>query len=458
MNFKMSLISKNPYTEEVLKTFHQNTKEEVEEILEQASKAFLSWKNKTFKERAIFVNKIADVLEKRKDELAKIATLEMGRTITAAQNEIGKCVLTLRYYAENSEKFLEEEKIQTEAKESVVRYEPLGTVLAVMPWNFPFWQVFRFLAPVLMAGNVAILKHASNVPQCGEAIENVLLEAGIPKGVFKNLKLSGGDVLPLLDDDRIVAVAVTGSEKAGGEVASRAGKNIKRVVLELGGSDSFIVCEDANLEEIVPIATGARLQNAGQTCVAAKRFIVHESLYEDFLKKMKVSFEEVIVGDPMLENTVMGPLATENIRSDIETIVEEARSMGATIITGGNVPKMKGYFYPPTIITDVKKDMPIYHVETFGPVAVVFPFKTFEEAIGIANDTRYGLGASVWTKDIILAERYARALEVGSVFVNQIVKSDPRLPFGGIKKSGLGRELSSFGIKEFTNVKTVWIS
>ncbi len=454
----MPLISKNPYTEEVLKTFPEHAKEDVEEILARAQGAFLPWKNLSFSERAKFINKIADILEERKEELAKIATLEMGRTISAAKSELGKCILTLRYYGENAEDFLKEEVVESEAKKSVVVYEPLGVVLAVMPWNFPFWQVFRFLAPVLMAGNVALLKHASNVPQCAMAIESVLNQAGLPEGVFQNLKISGGNVLSLLDDDRVVAAAVTGSEKAGGEVASRAGKNIKRVVLELGGSDPFIVCPDVDLNEVVPIATGARLQNAGQTCVAAKRFIVHESIYEKFVEMMKKDFEKVLVGDPMKEDTVMGPLATENIRQDIVDIVDEAKKMGAKIVIGGEIGKGKGYFYPPTIITNVTKDMPIYHVETFGPVAVIFPYKNLEEAVDIANDTRYGLGASVWTKDMRLAEKYAKKLQAGSVFINQIVKSDPRLPFGGIKKSGFGRELSSHGIKEFTNVKTIWIA
>jgi len=454
----MSLVSKNPYTEKVEATLEEHTKEEVEDILARAYKAFPLWRDITFTDRARVMRAFAHVLEKDKEHYASIATKEMGRTITAAISEIEKCVKCICFYADNAEKFLADESIETEASISKVIYQPLGTVLAIMPWNFPFWQVIRFLAPALMAGNTAILKHASNVSGCAEAILDALRKAGLPEGVFENIKLAGGKILELLDDERIVAVTITGSEKAGGQVAERAGKNIKKVVLELGGSDPFIVCGDADLSKIISEATGARLQNAGQTCIAAKRFIVHESLYKEFVDKLKISFENVTLGDPMDKNTILGPLATKSMRDEIAGLVEDAKNLGAQIVTGGSIPKMTGFFYLPTIVLGVTPMMRMYYEETFGPVAVVFPFKSFDEAVLIANDTRYGLGASVWTNDMQLADKFTKAISAGAVFVNSIVKSDQRLPFGGIKKSGYGRELSSHGIKEFTNIKTLYIA
>lgn len=454
----MPLISKNPYTEKVIAIYPEHGEAEIENILKSSALAFGKWRKTSFTERAKIMNAFADILEGDKERLARIATAEMGRTITAALAEIEKCAWCIRFYAENAEKFLAPENIKTDARESTVRYEPLGPVLAIMPWNFPFWQVVRFLAPALMAGNTAILKHASNVQGCAGAIKEALEKAELPEGVFENLKLRGEKVLSIISDDRVVAVTITGSEKAGREVAERAGANIKKVVLELGGSDPFIVCADADLEKVVPIATGARLQNAGQTCIAAKRFIVHESVFEKFLEKLKISFEEVRIGDPMNPETVLGPLATESIRDEIAKITEEAIKMGATVVTGGQVMKIAGYFYPPTILTGVTSDMDIYREETFGPVAAVFPFKDFEDAVRLANDTRFGLGASVWTQDEKLAQRFSREISAGSVFINEKVKSDPRLPFGGVKKSGFGRELSAHGIREFTNIKTVYMA
>lgn len=454
----MPLTSRNPYSEKIEATFEEHTEKEVEEILSRSHQAFLAWKETTFKERADILRKFADILEKDKERLASIATKEMGRVITAATSEIEKCVTCIRYYADNAEEFLKDENIQTEAKESKVIYQPLGTVLAIMPWNFPFWQVIRFLAPALMAGNAAVLKHASNVLSCAEAIYDGLNQAGLPKGVFEYVKLSGGDVLSLIDDDRIAAVTITGSEKAGISVAERAGKNVKKVVLELGGSDPFVVLPDVDMEKVIREATGARLQNAGQTCIAAKRFFVHESIYEEFVAKLKASFENVTMGDPMDPKTILGPLATKNIRDEIAALVDEAKKDGAAVVTGGQVPEMNGFFYPPTILTNVTPEMRIFKEETFGPVAVVFPFKDFDEAIRMANDSRYGLGASIWTSNMELVEKFIHSVNSGAVFVNTIVKSDSRLPFGGVKKSGYGRELSSFGIKEFTNVKTVVVA
>lgn len=453
----MPLVSKNPYTEEVIATFDEHTSDEIEAILVRASEAFVEWKKTSFAERATLMKSFADILERDKEKLAKLATLEMGRTITAAIGEIEKCAACARFFAENAEQFLAEEIIESSAKKSLVRYEPLGAILAVMPWNFPYWQVVRFLAPTIMAGNVGLLKHASNVPQCGIAIEAAMTEAGFPLGVFQNMKIGGARVGDIIDDDRVSAVTLTGSEPAGREVASRAAKNIKKSVLELGGSDPFIVAPDVDLEKVIPVATTARIQNAGQTCISAKRFLVHESLYEDFVSKLKVAFENIPVGDPMNPGTVMGPLATASIRDDIAKLVDETRAQGGTIVTGGVVPEGKGYMYPATIITGVTKDMTIYHEETFAPVATVFSWKTPEEAITIANDTRFGLGASIWTNDEKLADMFARNIDVGFVAINDMVKSHHALPFGGTKKSGFGRELSVQGIREFTNIKTIWI-
>ncbi len=454
----MPLTSKNPYNEQIIETFPEHTEAEIQDALKRSGEAFKTWRKTSFLERAKILNKLADLFERDKGLLAELITLEMGRPISFSPGEIEKCAWCMRFYAENGEKFLAPEEIKTDGSESFIRYEPIGPVLAIMPWNFPFWQVIRFLAPALMAGNTAILKHASNVPQCAMALEKLLREAGLPFGVFENLKVSGERVLEAIDSDIVRAVTITGSEKAGRAVASRAGANIKKIVLELGGSDPFIVCADADLEKIIPHAVSARLQNAGQTCIAAKRFLVHESLHKDFLEKLKDEFLKTKMGDPMDKSTKLGPLATGSIRDEIARLVDEAEFLGAKIIAGGVLPQGKGYFYPPTILTQITKDMAIYHEETFGPVAIVMPFKTFEEAVSIANDTRFGLGASVWTEDKDLAEKFLRSIESGCVFINHIVKSDPRLPFGGTKSSGFGRELSALGIREFTNIKTVYFA
>lgn len=453
----MSFISKNPATEEIHATFSDITSSELESAVSAAHTAFESWRCTSFTERAALFRTLAELLKNKRADLGRLMALEMGKPIAAGRAEAEKCAWVCEYYADNAESILAPEIIATDASKSFVRFDPLGIVLAVMPWNFPFWQVFRFAAPALMAGNVGILKHASNVPQCGMAIGQLFHEAGFPDGVFTNILLPSSAVAALIEDPRIAAVTLTGSEHAGRSVGATAGKALKPSVLELGGSDPFIVLSDADLDEAARAGARARLQNCGQSCIAAKRFILDESIADAFLERFMDEFRSLAVGDPLDEKTDIGPLATEHIRSDLERQVAAALKEGATLRLGGKKLDRLGFFFEPTILDRVLLDNPVAVEETFGPIAACMRVANADEAIKVANATRFGLGASVWTKDHSLANRYASEISAGCVFINSMVKSDPRLPFGGIKQSGYGRELSTVGIKEFVNVKTVWI-
>ena len=454
----MAIQSKNPATEEVLKKFEQISDKELEKKISLASDTFKTWKKTSTKERAVLMRKLGNYLRNHAKEFSKLQMLEMGKTIKSGPAGIEKCASLCDYYADNTETILAPEILHTNNKEHYVEFDPLGVVLAVMPWNFPFWQVYRFAVPAIMAGNVGVLKHASNVPQCAEAIEESFRAVGFPEGVFQNLFLSSPRVENVIRDDRIVAVSLTGSEKAGSEVASVAAAEIKKSVLELGGSDPFIVFADADISEAAKFAVLARLQgNVGQSCVAAKRFIVEESIKDIFTKAVVEELSKLSVGDPSDEKTDVGPLATEQILEEVNKQVEGSVSLGAKVVCGGVRKEGKGYFYLPTVLTDVKKGMPVYDEEVFGPVLPIISFKDKEEAIQIANDNRYGLGSSIFTSDINKAKRLIPLIEAGNVCVNDMVKSDPRAPFGGIKRSGFGRELSDYGLKEFVNIKNVWI-
>ncbi|HEV8601569.1 MAG TPA: NAD-dependent succinate-semialdehyde dehydrogenase [Patescibacteria group bacterium] len=454
----MAIQSKNPATEEVLKTFNEISDTELETKLALAATAFELWKEFSFEARAKLFMKMSDYLQEHKAELSKLMTLEMGKPITAGDRELEKSALTCEYFAENAERFLAPEHVDTNASESFVRFDPLGIILGVMPWNFPFWQVCRGAAPALMAGNVMVVKHASNVPQSAMAIEKAFLDCGFPAGVFQNLLLSAGRVEKVIRDPRIKGVTLTGSEKAGSEVAKIAGSEIKKSVLELGGSDPFIVFEDADLTLACEIGLASRISsNAGQACNAAKRFIVHENVADEFTRLLTESFKKLKIGDPMDPAVQIGPLSSEQILKDVERQVNESVKLGAKVTTGGKRWGNKGHFYEPTVLTNVKKGMPAYDEEVFGPVAAIIVFKNESEAIKIANDTLYGLGATIMTANTEKAKQLAPRIEAGNVFVNQQVRSDPRMPFGGIKKSGYGRELGEYGIKEFVNIKTVLI-
>ncbi len=453
----MAIQSKNPATEEVLKTFSEISDKELEKKISLASQTFHSWKKTSFKERAVLVRKLAEYLRSHREEFSKLQMLEMGKTMKSGPAGIDKCALLCDYYADNAETILTNEILHTDKKEQYVEFDPLGIVLAVMPWNLPFWQVYRFAVPAIMAGNVGLLKHASNVPQCAEAIEESFRASGFPEGVFQNLLLPSARVESLIRDSRIAAVTLTGSEKAGSEIARVAGEEIKKAVLELGGSDPFIVFADADINEAAKVAVMARLQgNVGQSCISAKRFIVEENIKDEFTKLVVKEFSKLSIGDPSNKETDIGPLATEQILQEVERQVEKSVSLGAKIVYGGLRKEGKGYFYLPTVVTDVEKGMPVYDEEVFGPVLPVISFKTETEAIEIANDTRYGLGASIFTSDMEKAKRIIPQIEAGNVCVNDMVKSDARAPFGGIKKSGYGRELGTYGIKEFVNIKNVW--
>ena len=399
----------------------------------------------------------AEILETEKETFGRLMTTEMGKTLRSAVDEAVKCASGCRYYAENAERFLADEIVETPAARSFIRYQPLGPILAVMPWNFPFWQVFRFIAPGLMAGNVGLLKHASNVPQCALAIEDILLRAGFPTGVFQTLLIGSQKVDRILNDPRVMAATLTGSEKAGIEVGVGAAKRIKKVVLELGGSDPFIVMPSAHLEEATTTAVKARIVNNGQSCIAAKRFIVAEQIADQFEQKFVSQMEALRLGDPFDQNTELGPLATKDGVSDLDADVQKTVAAGARVLTGGKALDRPGNFYAPTVLTDIPRNSPAYGEELFGPVATVFRVKDIENAIKLANDTRFGLGASAWTNDPQERERFINELDAGMVFINKMVASDPRLPFGGVKASGHGRELGPYGIREFTNAKTVWV-
>ena len=458
----MAIASINPATGEQLQTFEPLTQPQLDDKLQRAHETFQTYRRTTFAERAAMMLRAAEILESEKKDFARVMTHEMGKPINSAVQETEKCAWVCRYYAENAETHLADELIKTNATKSFVRFQPLGVVLAVMPWNFPFWQVFRFAAPGLMAGNVGLLKHSSNVPQCALAIEDIFGRAGFPKGAFQTLLIGSDLVETILEDPRVAAATLTGSEPAGRSVASIAGKQIKKTVLELGGSDPFIVMPSADLEAAVTTAVKARTINNGQSCIAAKRFIVHGQIYVEFEKRFVEQMQNLRVGDPMSESTDIGPLATEQILKDIEEQVQVSVAAGAKILTGGQKFKAegdlaRGNFYEPTVLVDIPKGSPAYQDEIFGPVASLFRVANIDQAIELANATSFGLGSAAWTKDEAEQERFIGELEAGSVFINGMVASDPRLPFGGIKHSGYGRELGEFGIREFVNVKTVWI-
>ena len=453
----MAIATIDPANGNTVKTFQSLSDGQIEQRIQRAADTFREYRKTRFAERARTMLKAAEILENEKDSLGRLMTLEMGKPIRAAIAEAAKCATACRYYAENAEKFLADEVVETSAKKSFIRYLPLGPVLAVMPWNFPFWQVIRFAAPALMAGNVGLLKHASNVPQCALKIEEIFRAAGFPEGAFQTLLIGSQRVDALLADPRIVAATLTGSEQAGIQVGVGAAKRIKKVVLELGGSDPFIVMPSADLEAAVATAVEARVINNGQSCIAAKRFIVAESIAEAFERKFVKRMEALVVGDPLDEKTELGPLATADAVVSLDADVHKTIDAGARLLTGGRPLPRPGNFYAPTVLTNIPKDSPAYREEFFGPVASIFRARDIDDAIRIANDSRFGLGASAWTKDDQERERFINELESGMVFINKMVASDPRIPFGGVKQSGYGRELGAHGIREFVNIKTVWI-
>jgi succinate-semialdehyde dehydrogenase / glutarate-semialdehyde dehydrogenase len=453
----VAIATINPATGEEVKTFDPLGDEEIDRKLRLAAETFREYRKTSFEERSEMLLRAAEILEEEAEDLGRLMTGEMGKTLAAATAEAQKCARGCRYYAENAEKMLADEEVELEGAKAFVRYQPLGPVLAVMPLNFPFWQVFRFAAPALMAGNVGLLKHASNVPQCALAIEDIIHRAGFPEGAFQTLLISSSQVQAVIDDPRVRAATLTGSEGAGRQVASEAGENIKKTVLELGGSDPFIVMPSADLEKAVSMAVTSRTLNNGQSCINAKRIIVHEDIADEFERRYVESMEALRVGDPMDEGTDMGPLATPDILEDVDSQVRKSVEAGARVLTGGEPMEGPGNFYPPTVITDIPKSSPAYAEEIFGPVASLFRARDIDEAIAIANDTTFGLGSSSWTNDPDEQERFVNEIEAGMVYINRMTESTPEVPFGGVKNSGYGRELSVFGIREFVNAKTVWI-
>jgi succinate-semialdehyde dehydrogenase/glutarate-semialdehyde dehydrogenase len=453
----MSFASINPATGETLRTFEEISEPELARRLDLAAHAFRRYRLTSFEQRAGWLRRAADILEGEKRELGRIMTIEMGKTLRSAVAEAEKCAWACRYYAEHGAAHLADNEVETDASRSWVAYQPMGPVLAIMPWNFPFWQVFRFAAPALMAGNVGLLKHASNVPQCALAIEDVLRRAGFPDGVFQTLLLSSDRVESVLDDERVAAATLTGSEAAGSAVGAAAGSRIKKTVLELGGSDPFIIMPSADLGAAAKTAVNARVINNGQSCIAAKRFIVHEAVADEFERRFVAGLEQLRVGDPLLDATDVGPLATERIRDDLEQQVAQSVDAGARVRTGGGRLPGPGWYYQPTALTEIPESSPAFRDELFGPVAALFRARDIDHAIELANATRFGLGSSAWTNDPAERERFVRDLEAGLVFINAMVASDPRLPFGGVKRSGYGRELADVGIHEFVNLKTVYV-
>jgi succinate-semialdehyde dehydrogenase / glutarate-semialdehyde dehydrogenase len=451
------IIAVNPATEELVASFDAFGPDEVEMALAEAHDAYLEWRERPIAERSAPMRALARLLRERADPYARLATLEMGKPIGEAKAEIEKCAWACEHFAGAAAGYLADEVIRANARRSLVAFQPLGVVLAVMPWNFPFWQVVRFAAPAFMAGNAGLLKHASNVPQCALALEEVIRDAGFPRGLLRTVLVAGSAIEPIIADDRIRAVTLTGSSDTGSRIAELAGRALKKTVLELGGSDPFIVLADADLEAAAATGVRARNQNNGQSCIAAKRFIVVESIADDFERRFAKGVEDLVVGDPMDPKTQVGPLARRDLLDALERQVDASVRAGARILTGGERVTGKGYFFRPTVLANVTPDMPAFRVETFGPAAAVVRVRDADEAVRVANDSAYGLGASIWTRDATLGERLARRIESGSVFVNGMVASDPRLPFGGIKRSGYGRELSAFGAREFTNVQTIWI-
>jgi succinate-semialdehyde dehydrogenase/glutarate-semialdehyde dehydrogenase len=450
-----TMKSVNPATGEVLRTFEEISDAALDGKLGLAAATFRTWRKVPFAERARLMVRAAEVLEQRKDHWGRLMTSEMGKTLKSAVAEAEKCAWACRYYAENAERFLADEEWKSGAHRSFVRYLPIGPVLAVMPWNFPFWQVFRFAAPALMAGNVGLLKHASNVPQSALAIEEVFRLAGFPEGAFQTLLVGSSRVARIVEDPRVAAVTLTGSEWAGASVASTAGRAIKKSVLELGGSDPFVVMPSANVDAAAKTAVTARCINNGQSCIAAKRFVVHEKVYDRFEREFTKRMAALRVGDPLDAGTDVGPLSSPAELEKLAAQVEAAVKDGARVLTGGKPLGGKGSYYPPTVLAGVPRTSPSFHEEIFGPVAMIFRVRDLDEAIDLANDSPFGLGSSVWTNDPKERERFADDLEAGCTFVNAMVASDPRLPFGGVKKSGFGRELSAVGIREFVNMKTI---
>lgn len=448
----------NPATGKPIKSIKQQTDEEISEAIELADKTFKEWKQRSFYDRSKLLTKLGELLRERKEELAETMTLEMGKPVKDGIAEIEKCALVCDYYAENAAEFLSEQPMESDASESFITYNPLGVILAVMPWNFPFWQVLRFAAPATMAGNTSLLKHASNVPQCAMAIEKLFLDAGYPKGVFQTLLIGSEKIDSILEHPAVKAATLTGSENAGSAVARKAGEMIKKTVLELGGSDPYIVLADADLEQAARSCADSRMINAGQSCIAAKRFIVEKEVIKEFTQLFIKQIKTYQMGDPSGSSTNLGPMAREDLRDEVHEQVKASVRAGAECVLGGTIPNQPGAWYPPTVLTGVKKGMPAFDEEIFGPVAAIITADNEDHAIKLANDSRYGLGAAIFTKDVEKGRKIAaEKLEAGCCFVNEYVRSDPRLPFGGIKMSGYGRELSPLGIKEFVNIKTVYV-
>ena len=448
----------NPVNGEIISTYTPHTKDDVKSIINTTHDAWLQWKQTSFSERSALMDKVADVLLEEKEKYARLMVFEMGKTMKQAVAEVEKCAACCKYYAEHAEAFLSIEDIETEATVSYIAYNPLGVVLAVMPWNFPFWQVFRFAAPALMAGNAALLKHASNVMGCAMAIEEVFLKAGFPENIFRTLRIPGSEVAHVIENPLVKAVTLTGSVGAGSAVAKKAGEMIKKTVLELGGSDPYIILDDADLEYAAETCVTSRLINSGQSCIAAKRFIIVEEVYEKFEKLFVEKMKAKKMGNPFAEDTDLGPQAQEDLRDELHDQVLKSIEKGAKCLLGGYIPDLRGAWYPPTLLADVQPGMPAYEEELFGPVAALIKAKDEDDAIRIANDSEFGLGAAVFTRNKNRGQQIAEEkLNAGCCFVNDFVKSDPRLPFGGIGQSGYGRELSYLGIREFVNVKTVWV-
>jgi succinate-semialdehyde dehydrogenase/glutarate-semialdehyde dehydrogenase len=448
----------NPADGVLIKEYKEHTEAESAQIVDRANDEFRDWEKTSFAERGRLMHKAAEVLRENVDEYAKLITVEMGKVIGESRAEVEKCAWVCDYYADNAERFLADEIIESDASRSLVSFEPIGVVLAVMPWNFPFWQVMRFAAPALMAGNGGVLKHASNVPGCALAIEDVFRKAGFPENIFRTLLISSAKVESVIRNRHVKAVTLTGSEPAGSQVASIAGRELKKTVLELGGSDPFIVLEDADLQACVKTSVTARMINQGQSCIAAKRFIVVKPLVERFEQQHVEIMTTLRLGDPLDSETQVGPLARMDLLEELDAQVQESIGKGARLLCGGKKADGPGAYYMPTVLADVGSGMPAYDEEIFGPVSAIIPVRDAEEAISVANASPFGLGGCVWSRDIAKAEAVARRVESGCVFVNGMVKSDPRLPFGGVKHSGYGRELSHYGIREFVNIKTIWIA